>query len=132
MDRAGEVRELTERIAAWARGRADVRAAAMVGSWARGEARPDSDVDVVLLTTSPALYAEPPWPDCELVQTREWGVLTERRLRFSSGLELELGVAPLSWAAADPVDPGTRKVVSDGMRILHDPDRLLAKLAAAC
>jgi predicted nucleotidyltransferase len=133
LDRTREVRELTKRVATWARERSDVRAAALVGSWARGDARPDSDVDVVLLTTTPEAYmGGTPWPDAELVQTRDWGGLTERRLRLPSGLELELGVAPPEWASTDPLDPGTRAVVSDGMRILHDPDQLLAKLAAAC
>jgi uncharacterized protein len=137
LDRAREVRELTERIAAWAGERADVRGVALVGSWARGEPGPDSDLDVVLLTTDPEAYAAgTPWtaelPDAQLVTTREWGPLTERRLRFPSGLEVELGVAPPSWASTEPLDEGTRRVVRDGMRVLHDPDQLLAKLAAAC
>jgi len=106
---------------------------ALVGSWARGDAGPDSDLDVVLLTTSPEAYMDStPWPDAELGETHDWGGLTERRLRLPSGLELELDIAPLAWASTDPLDEGTRRVVRDGMRILHDPDRLLEKLAAAC
>lgn len=61
------------RVAEWARDRDDVRALALVGSWARG-----------------------------------------------------------ARAATDPVDPGTRRVVGDGLRILHDPDGLLARLLEAC
>jgi predicted nucleotidyltransferase len=132
LDRAGEVPQLTERLVSWARERADIRGLALVGSWARGGARPDSDLDVVLLTTSLEHYKELTWPGAELVRTRDWGGLTERRLRLASGLELEFGVAPLEWASTDPLDEGTQAVVRDGMRILHDPDRLLANLAAAC
>ena len=125
--------ELLDRVVSWARARPDVRGVALVGSWARGDAGPDSDLDVVLLTTSPEAYMDStPWPDAELVETRDWGGLTERRLRLPSGLELELDIAPLAWASTDPLDEGTRRVVRDGMRILHDPDRLLEKLAAAC
>jgi Nucleotidyltransferase domain len=80
--RQARVGELLERATAWARRRPDIRGLALVGSWARGSARTDSDVDLVVLTT-------------------------------------------------DPVDPGTRRVVTDGMRILHDPDGRLAALAAA-
>jgi uncharacterized protein len=137
LDRAREVRELTERIAAWAGERADVRGLALVGSWTRGEPGPESDLDVLLLTTDPEAYTTGiPWadelPEAELLDTRKWGPLTERLLRLPSGLEVELGIAPPSWASTEPLDEGTRGVVGDGMRILHDPDQLLAKLAAAC
>jgi hypothetical protein len=37
---------------------------------------------------------------------------------------VELGIVPPSWAAI-PLDPGTEKVLRDGCRILHDPERLL-------
>jgi hypothetical protein len=37
-----------------------------------------------------------------------------------------------AWAATDPVDPGTRRVVRDGMSILYDPGGLLERLAEAC
>lgn len=66
------------------------------------------------------------------MRTLEWGVLTERRFALPSGLEVELGIASPAWAAIDPVDTGTRRVVSDGVRILHDPDGLLETLASAC
>jgi uncharacterized protein len=67
-----------------------------------------------------------------IVRTQAWGPLTERRLLLDDGLELEVGVVPPTWAATDPVDPGTRQVVTDGMRILHDPKGLFAALELAC
>jgi uncharacterized protein len=66
-----------------------------------------------------------------VLATRAWGPLTERRLLLEDGLEVEVGVTGPGWAATDPVDPGTRRVVSDGLRILHDPDGRLAALARA-
>jgi predicted nucleotidyltransferase len=107
-----------------------VRAVALVGSYARGEARPDSDIDLVVLTVdvervvadaelSRALGAEP-------VQAhREWGVLIERRFVLPEGIEVDVGVVPLSWAGDDP---GTQRVVADGLQIIYDPDGLLAAL----
>ena len=44
---------LLERAASWASTRGDVAALALVGSWARGAPRADSDVDLVLLTVDP-------------------------------------------------------------------------------
>ena len=48
------------------------------------------------------------------------------------GLEVEVGVAPPSWATTDLVDPGTRGVVEDGMRIGYDPERISGRLADSC
>jgi hypothetical protein len=128
---------LLRRVTAWARRRPDVRGLALVGSWARGAARPDSDVDLVLLTDDPAAYVgDAGWVGelgaAGIVRTRAWGVLTERRLLLGSGLQIDLGVVRPAWALTEPVDAGTRKVVSDGMRVLYDPDGRLSALAVAC
>ena len=128
---------LLERVTTWARERPDVRGLALVGSYARGAARPDSDVDLVLLTDDPASYiADADWATelgaSKIVRTQAWGPLTERRLLLPSGLEVEVGVVLPLWAATDPVDAGTRRVVAEGFRILYDPEGRLATLAAAC
>jgi diadenosine tetraphosphate (Ap4A) HIT family hydrolase len=49
-------RAFLERLRTWVEPRQDVRALVIVGSVARGDDRPDSDVDVVLLTTDRAQY----------------------------------------------------------------------------
>jgi hypothetical protein len=41
-------------------------------------------------------------------------------------------VVPPTWAATDPVEGGTRRVVTDGMSIVYDPEGLLARLMHAC
>jgi predicted nucleotidyltransferase len=135
--RAEEVEQFLASVLAWARQRRDVRAVALVGSWAYGRPRPDSDVDVVLLTEAPAKYIEgEDWLDglggTRLIKTQNWGPITERRFALKSGLEVELGVARPGWASVTPVDDGTRRVATDGMRTIYDPDGLLAKLEHAC
>jgi predicted nucleotidyltransferase len=132
--RADEVQAVLRQLTDWARRRPDVRALALVGSWARGTPHDESDVDVVLLTDSPESYVRrEDWlaevGGVHLVRTRNWGGVTERRFALQSGLEVELGVGTPGWASVDPLDEGTRGVVSDGMRVLHDPDGLLASLA---
>jgi predicted nucleotidyltransferase len=137
--RQDEVDRLLERAAAWSRSRGDVRATALVGSWARGAATATSDVDIVVLVDDPAAYLddEQTWvaalaaEDAPVVRRQAWGpLLTERRLRLASGLEVEVGFATPAWAATGPVDPGTARVVADGCRILHDPDGLLTAAQA--
>jgi predicted nucleotidyltransferase len=134
-DRRAEVEDLVSRIAGWARTHPDIRAVALVGSWARGQAGPNSDVDVVVLTDDPPTYLErSEWAaeiGGELIATRPWGAITERRLRFPSGLEVDVGVGRPSWAAIDPADLGTRAVVRGGLKIIDDPEGILAALAAA-
>jgi hypothetical protein len=41
-------------------------------------------------------------------------------------------VATPAWASVTPLDPGTRRVVTDGLVPLHDPGSLLATVVAAC
>jgi hypothetical protein len=95
-----------------------------------------SDVDLVLLTDDPGRYgaelgALPPIGPARLIGRAEWGPLTELRFRRRSGLQVEVGVAPTSWAAAHPLDEGTARVVGDGLRVVHDPAGLLTALGAA-
>jgi mannose-6-phosphate isomerase-like protein (cupin superfamily) len=136
-ERANEVGALIARLDGWARGRPEVVAVGLVGSWARGEARMDSDLDVVLLAEDREPFVrDDAWVHAlagtGLVRTRGWGPVTERRFVLPSGFEVELGVAPPTWAATDPVDGGTRRVVTDGMSIVYDPEGLLARLMHAC
>jgi uncharacterized protein len=122
--------------ATWSATRADLVAAVVVGSWARGDARDDSDVDLILLTNDPGLYTESEqWidelaPGAVLINTADWGAIVERRLALSSALEVEVGIGRPSWADTAPIDPGTRRVVREGFRPIFDPIDLLAALAA--
>ena len=133
--REAVVHELLDSLAAWCSQRADVRAVALVGSWARDGARYDSDVDVVLLTTDPGRYiATDDWAlalGAKVIATRRWGMLTERRLLTATGVEVDFGVADLSWAATAPLDEGTAKVARDGLIPIHDPDSVLERLKHA-
>jgi uncharacterized protein len=136
-ERIVQVRDLLSKVMDWATEQPDVAAVGLVGSWAQDDARMDSDVDVVLLTTVQGKYLQDGSWVTELgglrvVKTEQWGALTERRFVLPSGLEVEMGIASPSWAATDPVDRGTRWVVEDGMHIIFDPDGLLTRLVDTC
>ena len=90
------------RSRAAAAGQRDVRAVALVGSWARGTARADSDVDVVLLAESPARYVQSgEWLSAfgavRVIRTRRWasspsaGWLGRVALRSTSALRRRCG-----------------------------------------
>ncbi len=136
-ERAAEVRDLLLMVQQWASQQPYISAVGMAGSWARDEARMDSDVDLILLTRNPTPYIEGEEWITELgglgiLKTEPWGPMTERRFILSSGLEVDASIASPSWAATSPVDDGTRRVVTDGFRILYDPNELLARLLEAC
>jgi len=125
-----------EAFSAWAAQRPDVRALALVGSWARGTARPDSDVDLVLIVRDPAAYLhDAGWLAAfgalEQASPEDWGLVQAWRVRYRNGLEAEVGITSAAWAAVDPPDPGTARVVHDGLRVLDDREGLLAVLVAA-
>ena len=135
-ERTNEVRSLLATLRRWALGKPEIVAVGLVGSWVRG-ARMDSDVDVGLLTEEQTPYPEDDaWVrevgGVEFVWTRQWGTVTERRFALPSGLEVELSVAPPSWAVTDPVDEGMRRIVADGVSVLYAPKRILAGLLDAC
>lgn len=135
-ERVAEAQEIIDRITRWAANRQDIVGLLLVGSYARNAARPDSDIDIVLLTTDQTQYFNNTWANelalGELVRTQAWGPITERRYATASGVEVEIGIGSPEWAQTDPVDPGTHRVVADGARSLHDPAGVLASLIQTC
>jgi hypothetical protein len=137
--RSAEFESVVGAAAAWVRGRPDIHGLAVVGSWARGRAHARSDVDLIVLAELPERYADgdDSWMVEALgrpavtVRRRAWGVVTERRALLQSGLEVELGLAPLSWACSEPLDPGTAEVVRGGCLPVVDADGRLARLIDA-
>jgi hypothetical protein len=113
------IEDFLKRVVRWAAARPDVRAAALVGSVARGDARPDSDVDVVLLVDDPARYVErDDWiaelGGVRLLRTQQWGDITERRFALEDGTEVDCGIGAPGWNGLPE------------MRMLYDPDGFLA------
>lgn len=141
LDRARleQVRALLGRVPAWSADRPDVVAVGLCGSWAAARARADSDVDLLVVTTSRNDRARrTDWLEdlvgqaAEVVRVQPWGpYLTEVRAVLAGGLEVEVGLADPAWAAVDPVDPGTERVVADGWVTLYDPGAAVASLTHA-
>ena len=131
------VASFLEQFSRWAAGRPDIVAAALVGSHARGSATPRSDVDLVVLCQNPDDVLGGDWPqtfgEIESRFTEEYGAVRSLRVLYRNGMEVEFGLARPSWAEV-PLDGGTRVVLEDGARILHDPNGILhmAKRALSC
>ena len=133
--RIDEVQSVVDEVVRWATEHRDVRGVVVVGSWARDAARMDSDVDIVVLTGNPTHTDPDLWSHLlggRVIREQDWGPLREIRLVRPSGLEVEMGVAPLDWAGTNPVDAGTFRVINDGHRIVYDPVGVLGALSGAC
>lgn len=123
---------LIEIVQKWAERRDDIRALALVGSHARGDARSDSDIDLVLLCSDPARYVrQMDWVSTfeEVVRSslEDWGKVQSVRALYRSGTEVEFGITGLDWAAIPP-DRGTSDVLRNGSSILLDRDALLSRV----
>ncbi len=119
-----EIDEFLRRVQEWAEQQADIEAVLLVGSYARGAARPDSDVDLVILTTRPERYVDSvsfagQFGSISKWQTEDWGRVTSQRVWYQDGLEVEFGITLPDWSAR-PLDPGTRAVLSDGAQAVFD------------
>lgn len=57
-----------------------------------------------------------------------YGAVWSWHIGLHPSAEVELTVAALAWAGADPIDEGTRAIAEDALRILVDKDKLLARL----
>jgi len=130
------VTRLIESITTWASTRNDIIGLALVGSYARNSAKPESDVDFVLLTSDPNVFRqsfvwlnEIDWSSLGVsagpYRDAQYGAVWSRHVQLSDGLSVEFSFAHPSWAATSPCDPGTRSVLSGGCRVLFDPQQLL-------
>jgi hypothetical protein len=64
-------------------------------------------------------------PTAERIE--ECGKVTSLRIHYDDGLEVEFGFTTVEWAAL-PLDQGTRKVISGGMRVLFERGSILGRL----
>src|SRR5215217_4353988 len=91
-----DIREFLNGFTHWASVQEDVQAVALVGSYARDEARDDSDIDFVILTSQPENYLEDlKWTEhfgaVEKYQVEDYGKLTSVRVWYQDGMEVEYG-----------------------------------------
>jgi predicted nucleotidyltransferase len=121
-----------QKISTWASAQPDIQAVALVGSHTRGQAKADSDIDLVLLVEDPEKYlGDEVWPaqfgKVLKRQMEDYGLVKSIRVRYDDGREVEYGITIPHWAAR-PLDEGTRRVIRDGMRILYERRPLLSPL----
>ena len=126
-----DISEFLMNVIDWAEHNPSLLAVALVGSYARGDASPASDVDLMLLSTHPDSFIQDrKWismfGDAARIEEEEWGKVKSLRATYLGGLEVEFGIAGMEWAS-DPSDLGDARVIQDGIILLYDNDELLSK-----
>lgn len=130
MNKLIQVIDFIEDFMRWSKRRKDIRAVALVGSYARETATETSDVDLVVITEKPQAYLT----NTEWVRVfgrtiaqkvEDYGRLTALRVWYESGLEIEYGFTTRDWAKI-PLDKGTKRVINGGMRVLFEKETLLS------
>jgi arginyl-tRNA--protein-N-Asp/Glu arginylyltransferase len=111
----------------------EIAAIAMFGSQAHGTARPDSDIDVLILTPDIQKHFEDNhYARCfgsfRYARREKWfsGETLRSFFRQENG-QIEYNFATPDWADL-PANAEARRIVKDGIKILHDPHGILEKL----
>ena len=130
MNKLIQVIDFIEDFMRWSKRRKDIRALALVGSYAREAAKETSDVDLVIITNDPQKYV----PDTEWARVfgtvitknvEDYGKLILIRVWYESGLEIEYGFTTRDWVKV-PLDKGTKRVINNGLRVLFEKEKILS------
>lgn len=95
----------------------------LVGSYARGKEKIESDVDLVILTAQKENFVNNPcfanlFGNVKKSSTEFWGPCTSIRV-FYEDIEVEFGFVEPSWMKM-PLDAGTYRVLADGYKVIWD------------
>ena len=120
------VRAFLQSVVEWAKNEPDLLALALVGSHARGEASPESDVDLILLLRNPKEYLNnrdwiSEFGEPRHIDQEDWGKVTSLRVLYTEEFEVEYGLSNLEWGS-DPSDEGDAHVIGNGLIVLYEKD----------
>jgi aminoglycoside 6-adenylyltransferase len=130
---------LAAAVADWARERADIRAAILVGSHARAETPADrwSDLDVILLVDDPEVYAaDACWveefgtPVLTFLEPTAVGDQRERRVLYETGEDVDFPLIPVSALDRLEASDNAAALLGRGFRVLVDEIELEPRLRA--
>ena len=120
-----EIESFLERVRNWAEIQNDIKAILLVGSYARGQAHEDSDIDLVLMTNEPDKYLNDysfaeTFGNISEIEKEFWGRVTSLRIWYKDSFEVELGITTPDWITEDPLDAGTLRTITDGAKVVID------------
>ena len=126
------VKEFIDQLRIFAINHAEIESVIIVGFYARGTNKETSDLDLCIITNAKNKMVETPdfvkeFGTVQNMRTECYGACTSIRVWYESGLEVEFGIVDPSWLSI-PLDNGTRKVLSDGYKVIVDKKRYFQNL----
>jgi len=104
----------------------------LVGSFARGDYKPSSDIDLMIVTEQRETFLQnddfyTQFGHVDDKQLEYYGECTSVRVFYSSGIEVEFGFVDNTWLST-PLDKGTIAVLTDGYIVLYDRDQIFKRI----
>ncbi|WP_164506819.1 aminoglycoside 6-adenylyltransferase [Lapidilactobacillus bayanensis] len=121
---ASLLQQLESQLVDWGQHDEDIDSLIVVGSYARGTQKPESDLDLVLITNNKAKFFQQndfvnQFGKATKVQTEFYGVVTSIRATYEDASEIEFSIADATWIEK-PLNPGTKRVLQGGFKVLVD------------
>lgn len=124
--------EFISKLKEYAENTSHIESVLIVGSYARGTNKENSDLDIVIITSNKSDmitnqdFTQEFGEVCKQ-QTEYYGACTSIRVCYSDGKEIEFGIVEPSWVTI-PLDTGTYQVLSDGYKLIVDKKRYFENL----
>lgn len=131
-----KISDFIEKLQLWSSQQPEIQAIAIVGSWARGTARADSDLDVIVVADTPAkLLDNNAWlkqfGQIKKLVREDWGLVQSLRVHYAGEREVEFGITSKEWLSPKEIDLASGQIMRDGMMIVYDPEQMLEQALLA-
>ena len=131
-----EINGFLEKVRKWAAPQSNIKVILLVGSYARGQAHDESDIDLVMLTDEPEKDLQVPsfagtFGSIDRIEKEYWGRVTSFRIWYQDGFEVELGITTPDWIFDDPLDAGTLRTITGGAEVVTDKTGKVERIIAS-
>lgn len=125
--------EFISKLKEYAENTSHIESVLIVGSYARGTNKENSDLVIVIITSNKSDMITKQdftqeFGEVYKQQMEYYGACTSVRAWYSDGKEVEFGIVEPSWVAI-PLDTGTYQVLSDGYKLIVDKKRYFENLS---
>lgn len=112
------------KIKEYARNTSHIESIIIVGSYARGTNKENSDLDIIVITSNKSGMIvnqdfTQEFGEVYKQQTEYYGACTSIRVWYKDGKEVEFGIVEPSWSSM-PLDTEPYQVLSDGYKVIID------------